>query len=172
MRKYLPVAVVLTYLILLAIWVVAFISNLPASRKYVSQASTAAQNTNGSEQSSGIFATQPVDDYPNLVSSLRAVGRTVAPTGKRALTLLNGKGQVITLNGNEVQIFEYADISTANTQASQISADGASISERMISWSSTPHFYKKDKLIVLYVGKDPLTINTLRELLGSQFAGG
>jgi hypothetical protein len=38
-------------------------------------------------------------------------------------------------------------------------------------WLSTPHFYKADKLIVLYVGEDAGITDTLSDVLGPQIAG-
>ena len=40
-----------------------------------------------------------------------------------------------------------------------------------ISWVSYPHFFKKDNIIVLYVGENLETINALEEIIGLQFAG-
>jgi hypothetical protein len=40
-----------------------------------------------------------------------------------------------------------------------------------VAWKSTPHFFQKDKLLVLYVGDDAAVLGILTELLGAQVAG-
>ncbi len=41
----------------------------------------------------------------------------------------------------------------------------------MVGWVAPPHFYKKEKLIVLYVGDDNNVLDILEGVLGTQFAG-
>lgn len=59
--------------------------------------------------------------------------------------------------------------------ASYVSPDGFSYKTGFknvsISWISKPHFFKRDNIIVLYVGEDKDIINHLENLLGKQFAG-
>ena len=69
-------------------------------------------------------------------------------------------------------MFEYADTTTADAEAAQVSPDGRSVGTSLISWVATPHFYKKVKLIVLYVGEDVAVIDALEAVLGPQFSGG
>jgi len=38
-------------------------------------------------------------------------------------------------------------------------------------WVDVPHFYLKERIIVLYVGDDPAIEELLESVLGSQFAG-
>ena len=40
-----------------------------------------------------------------------------------------------------------------------------------VSWVSEPHFYKKGKIIVLYVGTNEKIISDLKDILGEEFAG-
>lgn len=84
----------------------------------------------------------------------------------------SAQGRVLVVNGNAVQIFEYAGDAEAQAQADLVSPSGASIGTSMVSWTGTPHFFKRGKLIALYVGEDENTLNALRQTLGEQFAGG
>jgi len=63
------------------------------------------------------------------------------------------KGLVITVNGSNVQVFEYADADAADAEAALVSPDSSSIRTAMARWVAPPHFYKAEKLIVLYVGE-------------------
>ena len=81
------------------------------------------------------------------------------------------KGQVIKVNGEDVQVFEYTDAAAAKVEAAIVSPDGGSIGTSMVTWVAAPHFYKTGKLIVLYVGDNQTTIAALETALGPQFAG-
>ena len=113
----------------------------------------------------------PVTDYVSLFDNLRAAGATVEPAGDISQPFFSVNGLVITVNNSDVQVFEYADAATADTEAALVSPDGSSIGTTMVSWVATPHFYKTGKLIVLYVGDDTAVQNMLEDVLGSQFAG-
>jgi len=75
------------------------------------------------------------------------------------------------VNSDDVQVFEYRDNATAETDAQLVSPDGSSIGTSMPFWVGPPHFYKVEKLIVLYVGENEDTIGILDSVLGPQFAG-
>jgi hypothetical protein len=78
---------------------------------------------------------------------------------------------LIKLDGEDIQIFEFASQGEADSAAESISPDGSSIGTSMVSWISSPHFYQAGKLIVLYVGEDQNVISSLEGLLGLQIAG-
>lgn len=112
-----------------------------------------------------------VTDYVSLIDNLRAAGATVEPAGDISQPFFSVKGNAITVNGENVQAFEYADATAADTEAALISPDGSSVGTSMVSWVAPPHFYKAGKLIVLYVGESQAVIDVLESVLGSQFAG-
>jgi len=113
----------------------------------------------------------PVTDYVSLVDNLRAAGATINPAGEVEQPFFSVKGFVIKVNNSDVQVFEYSDADAAENEAKTISSDGSSIGTSMPFWVGPPHFFKMDKLIVLYVGEDEYTIGILSSVLGSQFAG-
>ena len=76
------------------------------------------------------------------------------------------------MDGEDVQVFEFASAEEADTVSQSISADGSSIGTSMVAWVAPPHFYKAGKLIVIYVGSDSGVISALQAAMGSQFAGG
>ena len=114
----------------------------------------------------------PVKDYISLIDSLRATGALVEPVGEISQPFFSVKGFVVKVNGEEVQVFEYLNAAAADSEAELVSPDGASVGTNMITWVATPHFYKEERLIVLYVGDNEDLINILETILGSQFAGG
>jgi len=113
----------------------------------------------------------PVSDYVSLIDNLRAAGATVDPAGDVSQPFFSVKGQVIKVNGEDVQAFEYIDKATAEAEAGLVSPDGSSIGTSMVSWIAPPHFYKAGKIIAIYVGENNEVTNLLEEVIGSQFAG-
>lgn len=113
----------------------------------------------------------PVKDYESLIENLRAAGLTMKPAGEISQPFFSVKGRIISVNGNDVQVFEYASANSADNEAALVSQDGSSVGTTMITWVAAPHFYKKEKLIVLYVGDNAAVINGLDKVLGKQFAG-
>lgn len=78
---------------------------------------------------------------------------------------------VVEMNGETVSVFRYARTSDADREAATIAPNGGSIGTSMLSWMGPPHFYKKDALIVLYVGTSPTVTAALTAALGPQIAG-
>jgi hypothetical protein len=117
-------------------------------------------------------STSSPTDLDSLINSLEDTGAVVQPAGDISQPFLAVTGQVIKVDNTDVQVFEYSDTTAANADADMVSADGSSVGTTIISWVATPHFYKSGKLMVLYVGDNQAVINTLQEVLGSQFAGG
>ena len=113
----------------------------------------------------------PVRDYISLVDKLSAADANVQPAGEISQPFFSVKGLVIAIDGSDVQVFEYADEDAVDAEAALVSPDGGSIGTTMVSWMASPHFYKVERLIVLYVGENEATIDILESVLGPQFAG-
>lgn len=75
------------------------------------------------------------------------------------------------MDGEDIQVFEFASTAEADTVMQSISADGSSIGTTMVGWVGPPHFYKAGRLIVIYVGSHSGVSNALRMVMGPQFAG-
>ncbi len=114
----------------------------------------------------------PVTDYVSLFDNLRAAGASVVPAGEILQPFFSVTGNAISVDGGNVQVFEYADSEEAEAQAALVSPEGSPIGTTMVSWIAPPHFYRAGKIIVLYVGDDAGLINRLESVLGTQFAGG
>ncbi|MDK2562341.1 hypothetical protein QOZ84_02180 [Romboutsia sedimentorum] len=88
-------------------------------------------------------------------------------------TIIDGKQ--VTLYDTDVIIYSYEDNEEMEKEASTINKDASEINRTdnpiQIEWSKTPHFYKKGKIIVQYIGDDEKIISDLKEIVGDQFAG-
>ena len=114
----------------------------------------------------------PVVDYASLVDALRAAGATVEPAGSIEQDFFEPEGQIIRVNQQDVQVFEFESEEAAQAAAGTISPDGSSTGTTMITWIATPHFYQAGNVIAVYVGDDSGVLTLLEEVLGEQFAGG
>ena len=113
----------------------------------------------------------PVDDYVSLIDGLRAAGASVEPAGEVRQTFFAVPGQKITVNGEDVQVFEHPTAVAAEAAAATVSSDGSSVGTTMITWVAPPHFYRQGRLVVLYVGSSQKVLQALEGVLGPPFAG-
>ncbi|HKZ45013.1 MAG TPA: hypothetical protein VJZ78_08265 [Anaerolineales bacterium] len=110
-------------------------------------------------------------DQTSLVGTLRGAGAEVELGDNVEQPFFTVAGQIIKVNGMDVQVFEYETAEALEADVAQISPDGGSVGTSMVGWIATPHFYKSGRLIALYVGDDQATLDLLEGALGAQFAG-
>lgn len=111
-----------------------------------------------------------VTDIASLLVALQAEGVTVAGDTV-SQPFFDVEGQIITVNDNDIQVFEFMDNSTAQRAATMISPDGSSVGTSTMMWVEPPHFYQAGRLIVLYVGNNEDMLSILSRVVGEQIAG-
>jgi hypothetical protein len=107
-----------------------------------------------------------------LTDALRMNGQLVEFGDAIDQPFFSVSGQIILVNGEDVQVFEYPDAAASAAEAAQISPDASSVGTSMMTWVATPHFYALDRVIVLYVGDNQAVLDALNELLGRPVAEG
>ena len=108
-----------------------------------------------------------------LMGKLRAQRAQVKSSNERVRQpFFLVSGRIIKVNKENIQVFEYSNAATAESQAKLVSPDGRTIGNSKPSWMATPHFFKSQKLIVIYIGDDKTILRILQGALGDQFAGG
>jgi hypothetical protein len=112
-----------------------------------------------------------VEDQASLVDALRAGGAEVELGDPVEQSFFAVTGQILKVNGRDVQVFEYESAEAMEADAAQVAPDGGSIGTNMVMWVEAPHFFKSGRLLVLYVGEDQGVIDLLAGALGEQFAG-
>jgi len=77
-----------------------------------------------------------------------------------------------------IDIYLYSDNKKMEKDAKNIDSKGCQYTSTgvfsrsvNVSWVSYPHFYKKGKIIVLYVGTNEKIISDLKDIFGEEFAG-
>lgn len=129
------------------------------------------QETTGNPEPDEVVTGISVMDYSNFVVQLTAEGLAVEETGELLQPFFSVTGRSIKADGQDVQIFEYANGGDMAEDAALVSPDGYSIGNTMLSWIDAPHFYKAGRIIVIYIGSDADFIQHLELILDSQFAG-
>ena len=113
----------------------------------------------------------PVTDYASLIDNLRAAGASVEPEGEVDQPFLSVTGMMIKLHGEDVQVFQYSNAAAMEAQAARVSRDGSAVGTTKLHWIGPPRFYKRGKLLVLYIGDNDKVLKALEAVLGRQFAG-
>ncbi len=107
-----------------------------------------------------------------LAEELGAAGAEVEFGDRIRQDFLEPEGQILVVNGADVQVFEWPDAAQAAEAAATISGDGSTVGTTMITWVDIPHFYLENTLIALYVGSDPGIESLLAAALGEPIAIG
>ena len=112
-----------------------------------------------------------VEDQASLIAALQAAGATIEVGDPISQAFFSPEGNIIKVNGADLQVFEYESAEAMENEASQVAPDGGSIGTSMVSWMDAPHFYKTGRIIALYVGSDQTVLDLLEMVMGPQFAG-
>ena len=113
----------------------------------------------------------PVQDLASLIDHLSGNGFTVTPGESISQPFFSVKGQQTMVGTETIQIYEYANAQSMEADASKISPNGGSIGTSMMSWIGPPHFFKKGRILVLFIGSDRKTLDALTSAMRQQFAG-
>src|SRR5512145_3521432 len=125
-------------------------------------ASGCAGNASATDQSpKGEPRSARVTDYASLAASLRAAGASVKPGAKVDQPFFPVSGRLMEVHGEDVQVFEFADAAELKALAARISPTGTGIGTTKVQWIGRPHFYRTDRLLVLYVGDSERVLKAL-----------
>jgi hypothetical protein len=124
-----------------------------------------------------------VRDHVSFVDNLRAHGVTVDIAGTVSQPFLRPTGTRLRLSGDglteaaTVESYNYDTtdlgtdaLQTATEDAGRIRPDGTP-KTGTVSWPGPVHFFRAERVLVLYVGGDAGVVTLLTDLLGPQFAG-
>ena len=111
-------------------------------------------------------------DYNVLLEDLRQAGAQVEPAGPVEQSFFSVGGRFLRVDGQDIQVFEYPDVASRQTESDQISPDGSAVGTTMITWVDRPNFWARGLVIVLYVGQDAAVIEMLSRILGEPLTEG
>jgi len=117
-------------------------------------------------------------NYENFLTLLENNGFAIGDELPEENDWFSVIGKIVVIDGAPFYVYEYASNSAMEKDSKYVGSSGYSINNTdagcsaEIDWVSTPHWFKKDVLIVLYVGEDERIIDFLKETFGNVFAGG
>jgi len=121
--------------------------------------------------------TEGMMGYAALIELLEQNGFTIEPVEQETeADFLSAIPRRFYIDGELITIYEYSSNQAMETEAGFVSADGFSINNEnsgvsvAISWVSNPYWFKRDLIIVNYVGTNGRIIDFLMEALDF-FAG-
>jgi hypothetical protein len=100
------------------------------------------------------------DDLDEVMRVLTAAGATLELGDTVENDYLTVPGQILNINGEEVQIYTYDSAEDVDLQASQI-PDTTDPEDR-------PHVYRMGRMLVIYTGGDPGVLDLLEDVLGAR----
>lgn len=80
---------------------------------------------------------------------------------------------LLCVDGEDVRVFTYGSQEERAAFSAQIDPnDPTNVGTAIVEWDGWPKFWQRDRIIVLYLGRDEGTIDLLTELMGDPFAQG
>ena len=117
--------------------------------------------------------TSSPDGPETLIADLLAAGATARLGATFTADPLPGKGVVLCVGKEAVQLYVFPSIRDRIDAASRIDPkDPWNVGTAIVEWIGRPRFWQRDRLLVLYLGEDATTDNLLRIVLGQPFASG
>ena len=109
----------------------------------------------------------------NIINIFRATGNAVKVTGHTERSFFkDATGYTMLVNGAiPLEVYEFGSLEELDKAVTTVSADGGSVEGKRVEWGGTPHFYKTEKVIIIYTGEDSDNQRELATVFGSQFAG-
>lgn len=115
--------------------------------------------------------TPSVEDFDSLIKAFEILGARIKIGDSISQPFFSVEALIVSLDGADIQVFEYPSKGAVEADAVTISPDGSSVGTTMPFWVGPPHFFKSGRLIILYIGSDPGILVWLESILGPQFAG-
>lgn len=112
-----------------------------------------------------------VEDLAGLTAALEAAGATVETGDKIEQPFFEVQGQALKVNGQPVEVFEWADEASREAVSRTITPQGQ-FGTTQVEWAGKPHFWASGKIIVLYVGENAEVVELLTGALGAPVAQG
>jgi hypothetical protein len=125
-------------------------------------------NTPDSEGTLVIPETGPAYTYNLLVDDLAAAGSEPVTAGTLEQPFFDVEARVLTVNGEDIQVFEFADVQTRQDAEDTISAGGSVIGTSQLTWVDIPNFWSRGRILVLYIGQNAELISLLDEVVGQR----
>jgi hypothetical protein len=117
-------------------------------------------------------AVEPAYSALDLLADLAAQGaRVEASPGRITKPYLSVPGRIVQVDGQPVQVFQYADAAALAADVAGLAPSASSIDGVPLAWPAAPHFWRKGGLLALAVSNDQALVDLISSVIGPQFAG-
>lgn len=108
----------------------------------------------------------------DLLADLANVGAQVevAP-GRVVKPYLTTYGLIVRVDGEPIQVFQYADEASLLADVDGLDTSGTSIDGLPLAWPAAPHFWRRGSLLALAVTDEQYYVDLVSQVLGAPFAG-
>ena len=110
-------------------------------------------------------------DTKSFVDDMKHLGYGVAQMTTTEGHELNSSETILIIGEAEIPVYEYKDVNSLKKAVSHVNNTSNITGKGIIDWVSYPHFYKKNKIIVVYYGNDRKLNLDLKKILGKPFSG-
>jgi len=153
-------------------WLVAHIhwSSRRVPLRIASSPSAQPQSASPKPAATGRSAPQAQVSTEGLVSQLRSAGLAVQVQSDVSQPFFAVPAHPMTVGDDELQVFEFPSPAAAEQAAASVSANGGTIGTSAVHWIAPPHFYRKDRTLVIHLGNRTDVRSALERMLGPAFA--
>ena len=106
-----------------------------------------------------------------LAIELKAAGLKVERKGSVRQPFFPVPAKVLAIGADEMEVFEFASVQDAEKAASMVSPDGSTVGTSAMHWIAPPHFYRRDRTILIHLGGTAKVRSVLERIAGAAFAG-
>lgn len=125
----------------------------------------------GEQSQQGISSGFEGQAYLDLINQIKSRGISVQPAGKIQQNMFAANPQVLSVNNEDIWVFEYRSERDAKEELAQVAPDGTAVAGKQIHLVGSPHFFQNGTLVVFYEGSNQDILSLLESLLGPQIAG-
>ncbi len=113
----------------------------------------------------------PVMGRPEFLTALNQQGLQVvssAPQDRLSQPLFSAPDRPVLVNGEVVHVYPYEQQGQAEAEQVRIAPNGVEVNGQVVQLPGTPHFFRNDRLIVLYLGQNQTVLDALKNVLGPE----
>ncbi len=131
---------------------------------------------------SGVEGTEPPVQEKPTGEDIKSIDRLIEDFEKKGLKVeitqsieqpfFTVQGILLSLNGENIQVFQYPDEESREKDSHLISSDGSVIGNNQIEWITPPYIWASGDLIVIYPGTDESVIDAINDTFGEPIARG
>lgn len=123
--------------------------------------------------SPGSSPTPAIDGAQGLIGDLADAGADAFAQETFDGAPLAAQAELVCVNGEEVRVYGYSSAEERAAAAARIDPnDPSNVGTAIIDWVGWPRFWERDRILVLYAGRDEATIDLLVSVMGDPFAVG